>query len=217
MINIVTGHYGSGKTEFALNLALKKRAEGKKVIICDLDIVNPYFRTSDVRKFLEDKGIKVVASPFASSNVDIPTLPEDVYSVFADDDIFAIFDVGGDDDGAVALGGYFNYITKKEFNMFFVINTLRPMTSKVSDIIELARNIEMTSRLKITHIINNTNLAYLTEVNHLLNSFETVSECADKMNVPVKYISGKKEILDLLPDEYKDKTFPIETFMNLPF
>ncbi|MBE7037616.1 MAG: ATP-binding protein [Ruminococcaceae bacterium] len=217
MINIITGHYGSGKTEFALNLALKKRAEGKKVIICDLDIVNPYFRTSDVRKFLEDKGIRVIASAFASSNVDIPTLPEDVLSVFADDETEAILDVGGDDDGAVALGGYFNYITKKEFNMFFVINTLRPMTSKVIDILELARNIEITSRLKITHIINNTNLAYLTEEKHILESFETVEECAEKMNVPIKYILGKEEFLKNLPERYKDKAFKIETYMNLPF
>lgn len=217
MINIITGHYGSGKTEFAINFALRKAKEGKRVVICDLDIVNPYFRTSDERKHLEDNGIKVIASQFASTNVDIPTLPEDVLSVFADDDIEAILDVGGDDDGAVALGGYFNYISKRDYNMFFVINTLRPMTSEVCDITELAKNIESASRLKITHIVNNTNLAYLTEKHHLLESLDLVDECAQKMNVPIKYIAGKEEILNALPDDKKDKAFKIETFMNLPF
>lgn len=217
MINIITGHYGSGKTEFAINYALKLAKQGKKVVICDLDIVNPYFRTSDVKKFLQDNGIKVVASQFASTNVDIPVLPEDVLSVFADDSVEAIFDVGGDDDGAVALGGYFNYISNKEYNMFFVINTMRPMTNKTEDILNLAKDIELTSRLKITHIINNSNLAYLTEEKHLLDSFKTVDECAKKMNVPIKYISGKIDILKSLPEEYKDKAFEIETFMNLPF
>ncbi len=217
MINIVTGHYGSGKTEFAINLALKKAKEGKRVVICDLDIVNPYFRTSDEKKHLEDNGIRVIASQFASTNVDIPTLPEDVLSVFADDNIEAIFDVGGDDDGAIALGGYFSYISKKEYNMFFVINTLRPMTSEIDDITFLAKNIESASRLKITHVINNTNLAYLTEKKHLLESLDLVEECAKRLNAPIKYIAGKKEILSALPEDKKALAFEIETFMNLPF
>lgn len=217
MINIICGHYGSGKTEFAINLALKKKKEGKNVTICDLDIVNPYFRTSDVKKFLSEKGINVVSSEFASSNVDIPVLPSEILSVFADDSIEAIFDVGGDDDGAVALGGFFNYIKNQKYKMFFVINAMRPMTANVCDICELAEKIEITSRIKITDIVNNTNLAYLTEVNHILQSVDLIEKCAAKMSVPVTYISGKSEILKKLPEVYKDKLFTLETFMNLPF
>lgn len=217
MINIITGHYGSGKTEFAINLALKKMSEGKKVTICDLDIVNPYFRTSDVKNFLSQKGINVIASEFASSNVDIPVLPGEILSVFADSRTEAVLDVGGDEDGAVALGGFFNYIKNREYRMFFVINTLRPMTANEDDILELAKKIEETSRLKITDIVNNTNLANLTEKSHILESVATVENCAQNMGVPVTYISGRQDILKNLPENFKDKLFTLETFMNLPF
>lgn len=217
MINIITGHYGSGKTEFAINLALKKMSEGKKVTICDLDIVNPYFRTSDVKNFLSQKGINVIASEFASSNVDIPVLPGEILSVFADSRTEAVLDVGGDEDGAVALGGFFNYIKNREYKMFFVINTLRPMTANEDDILELAKKIEETSRLKITDIVNNTNLANLTDKNHILESVATVENCAQNMGVPVTYISGRQDILKNLPENFKDKLFTLETFMNLPF
>ncbi len=217
MINIITGHYGSGKTEFAINLALKKMSEGKKVTICDLDIVNPYFRTSDVKNFLSQKGINVIASEFASSNVDIPVLPGEILSVFADSRTEAVLDVGGDEDGAVALGGFFNYIKNREYRMFFVINTLRPMTANKDDILELAKKIEETSRLKITDIVNNTNLANLTEKSHILESVATVENCAQNMGVPVTYISGRQDILKNLPENFKDKLFTLETFMNLPF
>lgn len=217
MINIITGHYGSGKTEFAINLALKKMSEGKKVTICDLDIVNPYFRTSDVKNFLSQKGINVIASEFASSNVDIPVLPGEILSVFADSRTEAVLDVGGDEDGAVALGGFFNYIKNREYRMFFVINTLRPMTANEDDILELAKKIEETSRLKITDIVNNTNLANLTDKNHILESVATVENCAQNMDVPVTYISGRRDVLKNLPENFKDKLFTLETFMNLPF
>ncbi len=217
MINIITGHYGSGKTEFAINLALKKMSEGKKVTICDLDIVNPYFRTSDVKNFLSQKGINVIASEFASSNVDIPVLPGEILSVFADSRTEAVLDVGGDEDGAVALGGFFNYIKNREYRMFFVINTLRPMTANEDDILELAKKIEETSRLKITDIVNNTNLANLTDKNHILESVATVENCAQNMGVPVTYISGRRDVLKNLPENFKDKLFTLETFMNLPF
>lgn len=217
MINIITGHYGSGKTEFAINLALKKMSEGKKVTICDLDIVNPYFRTSDVKNFLSQKGINVIASEFASSNVDIPVLPGEILSVFADSRTEAVLDVGGDEDGAVALGGFFNYIKNREYRMFFVINTLRPMTANEDDILELAKKIEETSRLKITDIVNNTNLANLTDKNHILESVATVENCAQNMGVPVTYISGRRDVLKNLPENFKGKLFTLETFMNLPF
>lgn len=214
MINIITGHYGSGKTEFAINYALKKRSEGKNVTICDLDIVNPYFRTSDVKNFLSEKGINVVASEFASSNVDIPVLPSEILSVFASDNE-AVFDVGGDEDGAVALGGFFNYIKNKDYRMYFVVNAMRPMTANEDDISELAHKIEETSRLKITDVVNNTNLSYLTEPSHILNSADLIEKCAEKLGTKVTYISGKKEILKDIPQ--KEKHFELETFMNLPF
>ena len=215
--NIVTGHYGSGKTEFALNLAMNLKKENKKVSICDLDIVNPYFRTNDARKLLEENGIKVISSQFANTNVDIPVLPGEVLSVFADKETYKIFDVGGDDDGAIALGTYFHYISKEPYNMYFVVNTLRPMTSTKEEIYEMARNIEAASRLKITDIVNNTNLQGLTKAEDIVKSIKIVDEAAKMLGVNVKYISGKKEILDNLPPELQNKRFNLDIYLKMPF
>ena len=215
--NIVTGHYGSGKTEFALNLAMNLKKENKKVSICDLDIVNPYFRTNDARKLLEENGIKVISSQFANTNVDIPVLPGEVLSVFADKETYKIFDVGGDDDGAIALGTYFHYISKEPYNMYFVVNTLRPMTSTKEEIYEMARNIEAASRLKITDIVNNTNLQGLTKAEDIVKSIKIVDEAAKMLGVNVKYISGKKEILDNLPQELQNKRFNLDIYLKMPF
>ena len=152
-INIFTGHYGSGKTEIAINYALKLKEKHEKVVICDMDIVNPYFRTNDAREFLTEKGIRVIAPDYACTNVDIPVLPGDILSVFSDKETYAVLDIGGDDDGAVALGQYFRYMKDEDYNMFFVLNTLRPLSSTIEDIKELAANIEYISRLKITSLI----------------------------------------------------------------
>lgn len=216
-INVFTGHYGSGKTEIALNFALKLKEKYEKVVICDMDIVNPYFRTNDVREFLAERGIRVIAPDYACTNVDIPVLPGDVLSVFADKETHAVLDLGGDDDGAVALGGYFNYMKDEDFDMFFVLNLLRPMTQELSDIKELAGNIELMSRLKITGLIDNTNLSYLTEPKHVSESVEKAEQIAKELNVPLKYISGTKENLAGILPEYKDKAFYLELFMKLPF
>ena len=215
--NIITGHYGSGKTEFALNLAVKLKENGGDVSICDLDIVNPYFRTNDVKELLNQKGISVISSEYASSNVDIPVLPGEILSVFSTDDKYRIFDVGGDDDGAIALGGFYGYISKKPYNMYFVVNTLRPMTKTPDEICEMASAIESASRLKITSIVNNTNLSYLTSAEDIVKSVKTVDKAAQMLGVSVSYISGRKEILDKLPENLKNKRFDMDIYMKMPF
>ena len=121
-INIFSGHFGSGKTEVALNFAVKERIKGNEVVIVDFDIVNPYFRTNDARGILEKKGIKVIANAYASSNLDMPTVPLNILSVFDNPSSVVIFDVGGDDDGALALGQYKNYFDKLGYEMHFVVN-----------------------------------------------------------------------------------------------
>ena len=216
-INIVTGHYGSGKTEIAINMALKLRKEHENVVICDMDIVNPYFRTNDIRKFLEDKGIRVIASDYASTNIDLPLLPGDILSVFTDKSVHAVLDLGGDDDGAVALGKYHAYLKDEDYDMFFVLNALRPDTSSIEDIKSLAQNIQIMSRAKITGLINNTNLSYLSEAKHLLESLDFADEAASALGVPLAYTAGTKEILNSLPEKMKNKAFCLDLFMKLPF
>lgn len=215
-LNIVTGHYGSGKTEFSINYAMKLKEKFPKVTICDLDIVNPYFRTFDAKSALTDKGIGVIAPDFASTNLDLPTLPGDVISIFQNDDMASVIDVGGDDDGAIALGRYNKYIKDNPYEMFFVINTKRPDTQKVSDILELAQKIQYASRLKITGVVNNANLSYLSSADDFKESFEITSKVASSLGVDVKYISSTPDILKELNCDEKLK-FPLKLFMHLPF
>ena len=207
-INIVTGHYGSGKTEFAINYALKLKESFGASTICDMDIVNPYFRTNDAVDFLNKKGVSVIAPEYANTNLDLPSLPSDIISVL---------DVGGDDDGAIALGQFYPYLSKEDYEMFFVINTLRPDTSSAEDIINLVKAIEYTSRCRVTSIVNNSNLAYLSSVKDIKDSLKLVDEVAKKLNLPVKYISGKPEILNELSNVEESQKFPLELFMQLPF
>ena len=216
-INIVTGHYGSGKTEFAINYALKLKDSFGSSVICDMDIVNPYFRTNDAIDFLSKNSVNVIAPEYANTNLDLPSLPSDIISVFSENSPPSVLDVGGDDDGAIALGQFYPYLSKEDYEMFFVINALRPDTADTESILKLAREIEYASRCRITSIVNNTNLAYLSSVKDILDSFGLINEVADKMNVPIKYISGTPDILIKLPSEYKDKLFPIKLFMQLPF
>lgn len=216
-INIITGHYGSGKTEIAINTALKLKEKHDNVVICDMDIVNPYFRTNDARSFLEEKGIRVISPDYASTNIDIPVLPGDILSVFTDKSCYAVLDLGGDDDGAVALGQFFRYLKDEDYDMFFVLNALRPDTSNIEDIKILAANIEYISRVKITGIINNTNLSYLSEEKHLRESLDFAEEAAKALGVDVRYITGTKQMLSCLEGKNKEKAMEIELFMKLPF
>jgi len=216
-INIVTGHYGSGKTEFAINYALKLKEAYGSAVICDMDIVNPYFRTNDAVSFLNDEGVSVIAPEYANTNLDLPSLPSDIISVFSENSPPSVLDVGGDDDGAIALGQFYPYISKEDYEMFFVINALRPDTSSAEDIIKLIKDIEFASRCKVTSIVNNTNLSYLSSVKDITDSLKLIDEVSKLTGIKVKYISGTAEILSDMPEELKEKMFPIKLFMQLPF
>ena len=215
-INIITGHFGSGKTEFAINLA-QKQTMYEKSVIADMDTVNPYFRTNDARKSLEEKGIKVLASDYASSNLDIPSLPSDLYSLFDVDDRFAVLDVGGDEDGATVLGRFYNKLKDADYDMYMVINARRVLSQTADEIITFMREIEVASRLKITKLVNNTNLSVETTPEVLLEGQKVVEEVSLKTGLPIAYITGTKEILDKIPDTVKAPRLCLDLNMNLPF
>ena len=216
-INIITGHYGSGKTEFAVNYAMSLQKNFQKTCICDMDIVNPYFRTNDAHTELEKEGIKVIAPDYAGTNLDLPTLPSDILSVFSDKDCHAVLDVGGDEDGAIALGQFYPYLKDEDYEMFLVVNAKRPDTQNADDIIKLAREIEIASRCRITALVNNANLSYLSSASDFDASFELLDEVSKRMNIPVKYVSSTPEILSELKNVEENKKFPLKLFMNLPF
>lgn len=193
-ISIITGHYGSGKTNIAVNLALDIKKSGKNVTIVDLDIVNPYFRTADFKQLLQDHGIKTIIPTYANTNLDIPALPASINAVFNNNDDYIIIDVGGDDAGAIALGRYSNEIKKHDYDLYYVINKYRYLTKNADEAKEILSEIESVSNIKATKIINNSNLGEETTLETVTNSFDFAKEVSEKSELPIAFTCLKKDI-----------------------
>ena len=204
-ITLFAGHYGSGKTNIALNYARMLKRAGEKVAIADLDIVNPYFRTKDSAADLAAEGIDLVVSDFANSNVDFPALPKEIYALTApieqseqsnDRTIpHVVIDVGGDDRGALALGRYVPDIKAEgDYEMLAVVNAARPLTRTAQDAVEVLREIEAACALPFTGIVNNTNLGPQTTAETVLGSKSYADEIAALMKIPVRFTCATETI-----------------------
>ena len=216
-INIFVGHFGSGKTEVSINFAIQKAKEGKKVTIVDCDIVNTYFRTLDAKKELEAYGIRVIAPTFANSNLEMQMIPADILSVFEQRDTVVVFDVGGDEDGAYALGAYKHLFEREGYRMFFVINARRPLTATAGDTLEYMADIERASRLAITDLINNTNLASETSVEDVVFGDALVREISELTKLDYTYVSASEQIALKLPENLQKKVFGLSLYLKLSF
>ncbi len=205
---IITGHYGSGKTNIAVNLAADYADRGEKVCVIDLDIVNPYFRTADFGTLFEDKGIYLVAPQYANTNLDIPSLGFDMAALLRGYDRVVV-DVGGDDAGAIALGQYATILKNFGYEMLYVVNKYRYLTSTAEETVELLRDIELVSSLKATGVVNSSNLGLTTTAQDILGSVEYAEECAKAAELPLVFTAAMKE-LDV-PD-----TRPVEVYVR-PF
>lgn len=212
-IHIFVGHYGSGKTEVSLNFAIKEAKGGKKVTIIDLDTVNPYFRTNDAKAILKEHGINVIASEFASTNVDMPTVPPEVLGVFEKDEII-IFDVGGDEDGAYALGQYVRFFENADYKMHLVINAKRPLCNTAEEMVFMAQNIMYASRLKLTDIFNNTNLAKATDEDTLMSDIDEIEKAAQILGVEIAAHCGKENAIKNIDPQ---KAFLMQIYIKMPF
>ncbi|WIV13316.1 ATP-binding protein [Proteiniborus sp. MB09-C3] len=213
-IRIIVGHYGSGKTEFAVNYAVKLSELGKKVVLADLDVVNPYFRSREKTDELEKLGIKVIGSSIKGSAVDVPSVSAEVYGPLQDESVEAILDVGGDPAGARALGRYHSFFEKGKYDMLFVINANRPETQTLENVEKYIRDIERASRAKVTGLINNTHLLKSTTLEDVLSGQKLVEEVSDALNIPVKYVAALEHVAKGLPQDIKGQIFPINLFMR---
>ena len=185
-ITLFAGHYGRGKTNIAVNYAKFLRRAGNDVVIADLDIVNPYFRTKDSAEELKNAGIELIASEFAGSNVDLPALPAALYDIIFDCKKHAVIDIGGDDRGAFALGGYTPEILREnDYRMLMVINKYRPLTSTAEDTVEILREIEAASGIPFTGLVNNSNLGADTDLNTLADSFDYAQKVSELSGLPI--------------------------------
>lgn len=184
-ITVICGHYGCGKTNLTLNLALEAAKSGQKVTVVDMDIVNPYFRSSEYRALLEEAGIRVIAPVFAGTTLDTPTLPPDVYSVFEPDAGAVLIDAGGDDAGVTALGGLHDQLEKAGYDMIYVINRYRVLSQTPEEAAGLLREIETASRLKAAGIVNNSHLGVETTFQDLMDALPFARETAALTGLPL--------------------------------
>lgn len=209
-ITLLCGHYGSGKTNIALNMAYEIRDSYDNVAIADLDIVNPYFRTKDSAEELKDRGIRLIASEYAGSNVDIPALPQDMYSLTDDKTVHAVIDVGGDDRGALALGRISPQImAEDDYEAYLVINKYRPLTPDAESTLEVMNEIETAGKFKFTGIINNSNLGVETTAEDILNSVQYAKAVSKATGLPLVATSVDKRLFDELSGKI-DNLFALE-------
>ena len=185
-VTIICGHYGSGKTNIAVNMAYDLKAQRDNTAIADLDIVNPYFRTLDSGEDFKKRGIRLICSPFANSNIDTPALPQEMYSITDDKSQSVIVDVGGDDRGAMALGRLSGPIVREnDYDMYMVINCYRPLTRTIDDLMQVREEIELAGRIAFTGIINNSNLGRETRPEDVLDSLAYAQEASEKMKLKI--------------------------------
>lgn len=216
-LRIFTGHFGSGKTETALNYAIRLAEEDHRVCVVDLDIVNPYFCSRDVRNVLMSKDIRLISAAPSLANAELLVISPEVYSVFNDKRYEAVIDVGGDDLGAVALGQYQRYFKNEAYDMFFVINAHRPLSADRAAVINYIERIENASRLKVTHLVANTNMSFETTVDDVLMGDEFVAQLSCELNLPHAMTVCRTDLARQLQGRTQGSLFAIEIFMKTPW
>ena len=198
-ITILAGHYGSGKTNIAVNLAFSMKREGKRISVCDLDIVNPYFRTKDSLDDFQKAGIPLISSEFANTNVDVPALPQAMYAVMDDRESHFVLDIGGDDRGALALGRLAPAIVEENnYEMLLVVNFFRPLTRDNLSMLEVMREMELAAGIRFTGIVNNSNLGEETTPEDVLSTVEKAKSFSELCALPVVMTTVREELYETL-------------------
>ncbi len=204
-ITLFAGHYGSGKTNIAVNYALWLNSKGKDVIIADLDIVNPYFRTKDSADELEKAGIELISPQFANSNVDLPALPPETYKIVQNKQKYAVLDIGGDDRGAYALGRYApSILEENDYEMVFVANFFRPLTRTPMEALEVMKEIEQAGGIKFTAIVNNSNVGELTTAEDVFLTDEKANELAKISGLPLIMTTAETNVANKLKEKLQN-------------
>ena len=218
-LTLFAGHYGSGKTNIAVNYALLLASEGKKVCIADLDIVNPYFRTKDSMPVLQKAGIHLVSPQFANSNVDLPALPAESYRLVQDLSSYGIMDIGGDDRGAYALGRFVPAILEENnYRMIFVANCYRPLTRTPEDALEVMGEIETACGLRFTDLVNNSNLGTETTPEMVLGAIPYMEKLSSLSGLPIFAHTARADVAEVLSSQL-DNVIPLqlqEKYFDLP-
>lgn len=218
---VITGHYGVGKTNLSINLALDLVDRWGEVTLVDLDIVNPYFRSSDYVKMLAARGVRVISPTYAGTTLETPSISAEIYSAF-DAQGAVLFDVGGDDAGATTLGSFANDVRKQDYDLIYVVNRFRNLTPSAADAFELLREIEFASHLTATGIINNSHLQSETTVDTVLSSLPFAREAAQLTSLPLVATTVPAHLASAFSEDpaspnYVENPYPIEVFVRPPW
>jgi len=194
---MVVGAYGSGKTEISVNLAVAVASTGRKVQIADLDIVNPYFRCREARLLMEQHDIRVVVPPGAQEYADLPiVLPEIAGMLQPPEGVLTLFDVGGDEVGARVLASMRPRIIDGQYELWQVINSRRPFTGTVEGCLNMLREMELASRLRITGLLVNSHLIEQTTQDVVLEGWSLAREVAEKSGLPIRCVAAMEQLAD---------------------
>lgn len=215
---VVTGHYGSGKTNLSVNLAMSLRAAGEEVTLVDLDIVNPYFRSADFAALAGENGIHLIAPVYARSNLDIPAL-DGRLDAELDGDRRIVIDVGGDDAGAAALGRYSAHIMEVGgCDMLYVVNAYRYLTRTSEEAAQILGEIERAARLTATAVVNNSNLADITTAPDIARSMAYAQETAQRYQIPFLFTAAREDLADAVRARVPDRpVYPVRVYVKKPW
>ncbi len=215
---IIVGNYGSGKTETAVNLALHRQKAGLDVSIVDLDLVNPYFRTREVRDVLTRQGINVVLPDEKYMHADLPILSPKVAGIIKNTSDLTILDAGGDDVGVTVLAALANSLAEQTVQMLQVVNPYRPFTESIEGCMKIKEEIELSSKLKVTGWVSNANLIDDTTPHDIYKGYDLVQALALQTGVPVEFITASSELMgDLDLNRFDCPVLPIERKLAPPW
>lgn len=214
-IRIIVGHYGSGKTEFAVNYVMKLSETHDNVAIADMDVVNVYFRSREKAQMMTDAGIRVISSAFGhGANLDLPSISASVLAPLQDDNCQVVLDIGGDSTGARVLGSFKQLIAFKGYDMFLVVNAYREDTQTTEGVIKHIEEIQAQTGLTITGLINNTHLLRDTTLEDVEKGQLLVKSVSEALNIPIKYVSAIEKVAQTIPSDYDGEVLPIKMYMR---
>jgi hypothetical protein len=217
-VTIVVGHFGSGKTEIAVNGALKLAADGISVALVDLDIVKPYFRSRVTRALMAEHGVALIVPGGENVYADLPIIVPQIRTILRDPSRKVLFDVGGDDTGARALGSLADVVPREETDHLLVLNFRRPFTETVDAAVVMVREIEGAARLPITGVISNTHLMGETTAEIVTDGYRLARATAERLGVPVVAVAAERELASRLDASSFDcPLLPLDRALRPPF
>ena len=215
-LSIITGHYGTGKTEFAVNLALALADEEKQVMLADLDIVNPYFRSRERKALLSERGIQLISSSQACTDADVPALPAELLTILENRDVTGVLDIGGDPVGARVLARFQPKIVVEDYQLIYVLNANRPEVRETEAAITYLRNIEAVTGLTCSGIVNNTHLCGETTADEIRKGAKLAAAVSQETGIPILCHVAHERLADSLSD-LSEPIFPITIKMKKPW